>query len=60
MKAALLGGIGTLGVTCGVYMLFRYVTKTMMRLARAGTVPAVFKSSVPNGVISCLIVVCSR
>ena len=57
VKAALLGGIGTLGVTCGVYMLFRYVTKTMMRLARAGTVPAAFKSSVPNGVISCLIVV---
>ena len=46
-----------MAATCGVYMLFRYVTKLLMRLARAGTIPAAFKTSVPNGVVSCVIVV---
>ena len=54
---AVLGGAVTLAATGGVYMLFRYVTKSLMRLARAGTIPAAFKSSVPNGAISCVIVV---
>ena len=57
IKAAVIGGICTLAVTCGVYMLFRYVTKLLMRLARAGTIPAAFKSSVPNGIVSTVIVV---
>lgn len=55
-KAAL-GGVITLGVSCGVYMLFRWVTKTLMRLARNGVLPVAFKSSVTTGAISCAIVV---
>ncbi len=57
IKAAVIGGVCTMAATCGVYMLFRYVTKLLMRLARAGTIPAAFKTSVPNGVVSCVIVV---
>lgn len=57
IRTAVIGGVCTMAATCGVYMLFRYVTKLLMRLARAGTIPAAFKTSVPNGVVSGVIVV---
>lgn len=57
VAAGALGLAGTLGLSAGVYMLFRYVTKALMRLARAGTLPAAFKSSVTTGAVSSVIVI---
>lgn len=57
LKEGALGLIGTLALSSGVYMLFRYVTKTLMKLARAGSIPVAFKSSVTTGVVSSVIVV---
>lgn len=57
IKSAVLGGLITLAGSCGVYMLFRWVTKTLMRLARNKVIPVAFKSSVTTGTISCVIVI---
>lgn len=56
-KEGALGLFGTLALSSGVYMLFRYVTKTLMKLARNKVIPTVFKSSVMTGAISSVIVI---
>ena len=54
---ACVGGVGTLAVTAAVYMLMRYITRTLSSMGRTGALPEVFKSSVLNGVISAVLVV---
>lgn len=50
------GGAATLAVTCGVYLLMRFITKNLMKLARNGAIPVLFKSTVTNGVVSAVLV----
>lgn len=57
VKDAVLGGVGTLVITGGCYMLMRYLTKMFLRLAREGSLPSVFGSTVFNGFLSILLVV---
>ena len=54
--SAILGGVGTLAVTAIVYTLMRLLTKTLGRMARAGSLPSAFTSSTLNAVISIVFV----
>ena len=54
--SAVIGGIGTLIVTVAVYTLMRLLTKTLGRMARAGSLPSAFTSSTLNAVISIVFV----
>lgn len=56
VKDAILGGVGTLAATSGVYMLMRYLTKLLMRLARNGALPSLFSSTVFNGFLSIVLI----
>lgn len=51
------GGVATLAVTSGVYMLMRYLTKLFLRLARNGALPSLFSSTVFNGFLSIILIV---
>lgn len=55
---AVLGGVGTVAATAGVYSLMRFITKSFLKLARVGTLPAVFGSTVFEGCISIVLIVC--
>ena len=54
--SAILGGVGTLAITAIVYTLMRLLTKTLGRMARAGSLPSAFTSSTLNAVISVVFV----
>lgn len=54
--SAILGGVGTLAITAIVYTLMRLLTKTLGRMARAGSLPSAFTSSTLNAVISIVFV----
>ena len=54
--SAILGGVGTLAITAIVYTLMRLLTKTLGRMARAGSLPSAFASSTLNAVISIVFV----
>lgn len=53
----LAGGLGTVVLTGGAYLLMRFITKTLMRLARTGVLPELFSSSVFEGGISLVFVI---
>ena len=55
-KQGVLGCVGTTAVTAGAYLLMRYITKLLLRLAHAGSLPGVFGSTVFNGVISLVLI----
>ena len=55
-KAAVCGGIITLAGSVLIYSVFRYVTRILLRLGRAGAVPAILGNSNMTALISCLIV----
>lgn len=57
IRDAVLGGAGTVVVTSGVYYLMRFVTKSLMRLAREGALPAIFGATVFEGFISVVLIV---
>lgn len=54
--SAILGGVGTLAITAIAYTLMRLLTKTLGRMARAGSLPSAFTSSTLNAVISIVFV----
>jgi len=56
-QEGLLGAGGTLVVTSGGYLLMRFITKKFLHLARIGTLPGIFSSSVFEGCISLAYVV---
>ena len=53
----LAGGLGTVVLTGGAYLLMRFITKTLLRLAHTGALPELFSSSVFEGCISLVFVV---
>lgn len=55
-KASVLGGVATLAGSILIYSVFRYVTRMLLRLGRAGAIPAIFGNSNMTAFISCLIV----
>lgn len=50
------GAVLTVVVTAVVYTIFRYVTRTLLRLGRAGAIPAILGNSNVTAFISCIIV----
>lgn len=55
-KKAVLGGLGTMGVTVLAYFIMRTVTRSLMGLGRAGALPGIFASSTFEAFISLLYV----
>ena len=54
--SVIIGGVGTLLITVAVYTLMRLMTKTLGRMARAGSLPSLFTSSTLNAVIAVIFV----
>ncbi len=53
---AIIGGVVTTAGTVGVYYGMRYLTKTFLRLARQGTLPSIFSSTIFEGCISAVLI----
>lgn len=51
-KAAVAGGVGAAVISAAVYMLMRWVTKTLMAMGRGGVLPAIFTSAAFEACIS--------
>ena len=52
MKQAVLGGLGTMGITVLAYLIMRTITKSLMHLGRIGTLPGIFTASTFQAMIS--------
>ena len=52
MKQAVLGGLGTMGITVLAYLIMRTITKSLMHLGRIGTLPGIFTASTFQALIS--------
>ena len=51
-KQAVLGGLGTMGITALGYFIMRTITKSLMHLGRIGALPGIFTVSTFQAVIS--------
>lgn len=55
-KQGVFGGAAAVAVTAAAYLLMRFLTKTLLRLAHSGALPELFGSTVFNGLISLLLI----
>ncbi len=56
MKSHILGGLVTAIATVAVYSIFRYMTRTLLRMGRSGALPKVFGSSNMTAFLSLIVV----